>query len=261
MSAALLGELLDALGVEVAAWALACARFVPVVWLCPVLGGQVTPPPVRLGIGMALALLARERGVVQAAGGSGAVELVLALLCEAGLGTALGLLAAAPVEAARFGGRMVDLVRGTSAEALLPGAGIREAASAELLARLALVLGWGATGWTVRALLRTVTLLPLGAARPGPAAALSVAAGVVGILGSGLALAAPVAFLALALDAVLGFSARGAQAPGLFEVAAPARILGGGALLWLVLGVAADRVLDLLAHTPDALTALAEFSP
>lgn len=258
MSIPFLDGLLDALGAEVAVWALACARFVPVVWLCPLLGGQVTPPPVRLGIGMALALLAREKGAVQAASGWGVLGLVPALLCEAGLGAALGLLAAAPAEAARFGGRMVDLTRGTSAEALLPGAGTREAASAELLVRLALVLGWGATGWTVRALLRTVTLLPLGGARPGPAVAGFVAASVVGILGSGLALAAPVAFLALTLDAMLGFSARGAQASGLFEVAAPARILGGGALLWLSLGVAADRVLDLLAGAPGALTALAE---
>jgi type III secretion protein T len=257
MSHPLLGLLLDALRPELTPWVLACARFVPVTWLCPLLGGQGAPPPVRLGLAMTLAWLASARAAADGQVALGPLALAPLILREAGLGTALGLLAAAPFEAARFGGRMVDLARGTSAEALLPGVGTREAATAELLARLTVALGWGATAWTVRALLRTVVVVPLGRAHPGSEGAVFVAAGVVGILASGLALAAPVAFLALVLDAVLGFAARGAQAPGLFEVAAPARILGGGALLWLVLGVAADRLLDLLASAPGALTTLA----
>jgi len=254
-----LDPLLDMLRPELTLWALACARTIPVTWLCPLLGGQVAPPTVRLGLAMALAWLAASaQGAAEGQIPPGQLSLAPLLLSEAGLGTALGLLAAAPTEAGRFGGRMVDLLRGTSAEALLPGVGTREAATSELLARLTVALGCGATGWTVRALLRTVAIVPLGRAHPGsPEGAVFVAAAVAGILASGLALAAPVAFMAFTLDAVLGLAARGAQAPGLFEVATPARILGGGALLWLVLGLAADRLLDLVARAPEVLTTLA----
>ncbi|HXX32696.1 MAG TPA: flagellar biosynthetic protein FliR [Myxococcaceae bacterium] len=252
----LLLDPLGGLGSEVTLWALAAARLLPVAWLCPLLGGPVAPPPVRLAVGLALAALAGARARLAPLPGPWAFA--AALLSEACLGIALGLLAAAPVEAARFGGRMTDLLRGTSAEALLPGVGTREAASAELFARLAVVLGAGAAGWTVRVLVRSVAVVPLGSARPGAASALLVSESVVGILGSGLALAAPVAFLALALDAVLGFAGRGGRASGLLEVAAPARILGGAAVVWLLLGVAADRLLELLAAAPGALAALAE---
>jgi flagellar biosynthesis protein FliR len=251
----LLGELLP----RATLCLLACARLLPVAWLCPLFGGRLTPAPIRLGIGLALSLLLGVAGVPVAAAAT-LVTLVPACLREVCLGTALGLVAAAPYEAARFGGQLTDLLRGTSAEAALPGVGTREAATAEVLAQAALVLGLGAgaLGWMVRALLRSTLLVPLGAPVTGPASAIAVAAAVGGILATGLALAAPVAGLALVVDAVVGFAARGGSAPALGEVATPARILGGAGVLWLAFGVVADRILAMLAASPDAVLGLVE---
>ena len=46
-------------------------------------------------------------------------------------GTSVGLVAALPFDAARMGGRFIDLFRGTSAEASLPMAGSRESATGD----------------------------------------------------------------------------------------------------------------------------------
>jgi type III secretion protein T len=259
MSAAVLDALPAVLWPRAAFCVLACARLLPVVWLCPLFGGRATPAPVRLGVGLALASFLAAAGVPPPAS-AGLLALAAGCLREVCLGSAMGLLAAAPFESARLSGQLTDILRGTSAEALLPGVGTREAATAELLAQLALTLalGAGALVWMVRALVRTVGMVPLGAPQPGPGSALMVAAAVGAIVASGLALSAPVAGLSLALDAMVGFAARGGNAPGLVEVAAPARILGGATVLWLTVGVLADRVLAGIAAAPELLTSLVE---
>src|SRR5262249_56645370 len=96
---------------------------------------------------------------------------------EAGVGLLMGLGAALPFDAARIGGRLVDLVRGTSAEAALPVAGHRESAAADVLHQLllALALAGGAVPRMVRALGRSMVLLPPGRSSVGGSAALAMA--------------------------------------------------------------------------------------
>ena len=55
-------------------------------------------------------------------------------------GTSVGLIAALPFDAARMGGRFIDLFRGTSAEASLPVAGTRESATGDGLYQLLVAL-------------------------------------------------------------------------------------------------------------------------
>jgi flagellar biosynthetic protein FliR/type III secretion protein T len=173
---------------------------------------------------------------------------------EASLGLLIGLGAALPFEAARIGGRLVDLVRGTSAEAALPVAGHREAATGELLHQLllSLALAAGAMPALVRALARSQVLIPLGSPLPGEGM-LGVARLVGVALATGLAVAAPVVALSWATDAVVGLALRGAPGLPAAELATPVRILGGATVLWLSLGVLANRLLGLALSPGDWL--------
>jgi len=205
--------------------ALVCLRILPVVMLCPLLGGQLAPVPVRLAVALSMGLVVRPLvGPVQLED-SGWVR---ACCGEAAFGLGLGLVSALPFEAARTGGRWIDLFRGTSAEAALP------------------VL--------LRALARTFRLVPPGLASPASPGAIAVWVGVA--MGTGLAIAAPVLVLCWVVDGALALVARAAPGIPLPEVAPPGRILGGAVVLWLGLGLVCDRLLAAVAATPEAWAAL-----
>jgi len=228
---------------ELLGWLLAAMRVLPVTLFCPLLGGQLVPALVRLAVAGSLALALRP--LVGSVGGP-PLELGARCAREAGVGLLMGLGAALPFDAARIGGRLVDLVRGTSAEAALPVAGHRESATADVLHQvlLALALAEGALPLAVRALWRSYALLPCGSGLPestGPAMAALVGAAIA----TGLSVAAPVVALSWATDAAVGLALRAAPGVPLGELGTPVRILGGATVLWLSLGVTADR---LLAH-------------
>ena len=237
---------------EVLALALVGLRVLPVAMLCPLLGGQVAPVPVRLAVALSLGLAVRPlvppaqlEGLTWTQGAG-----------EAAFGLGLGLVSALPFETARIAGRWIDLFRGTSAEAALPGAGHRESASGELLHRLllAMALSTGALPVLLRALTRTFRLLPPGFASPAPA---GVVAGWVGVaMATGFIVAAPVLILCWAVDGALALVARVAPGIPLPDVAPPGRILGGAGVLWLGLGLVCDRLLSAVATTPEAWTQL-----
>lgn len=235
-------ELAAAVRPELLGWLLATLRTVPVVLLCPVLGGQLVPAGVRLAVAGALGLAFRPLG---GAPPGVTVELWTRCAREAGVGLALGLGAALPFDAARIGGRLVDLVRGTSAEAALPVAGHRESATADVLHQLlvCLALAGGVLPATLRAIVRSYRLLPPGSAAPGVSGALALAGLLGTALATGLSIAAPVVALSWATDAAVGLALRAAPALPVGEVGAPVRILGGAAVLWLSLGVVCERLL------------------
>jgi flagellar biosynthetic protein FliR/type III secretion protein T len=85
---------------------------------------------------------------------------------------------------------------------------------------------------------------------------------VVGLVGSalatGLAVGAPIAAAVMAVDCLLGMVSRAAPQVNLQEVGAPLRILGGGALLWLGVGILCERLLAGFLTVEDALFLLAE---
>ncbi len=263
MNAATLQLALDALSPHLAACGLIAARLVPVAFLCPLFGGAQAPTHVRLGLVAALTgFLHGACGVSTPAGVGGALGLAALAGREALFGAALGLVAAVPFDAARAGGRFIDLFRGSSAEAALPMAGSRESASGEALFHLllALVAAGALLPTMLAALARSYVLVAPGAALTGDSVALSVVASVGAAFATGLALGAPIAGLALVIDLGLGLASRAAPQLNLQETGAPLRILGGGAALWLGLGLVAERLLELFAAQGPALEALSRLA-
>jgi type III secretion protein T len=239
---------MDAFSHHAKAIAACSARILPVVFLCPFLGGQAAPATVRLTTVLAMAI------GLHVAGGVGAEVAAVDLwatgalvLREMALGTGIGLIASLPFDAARIGGRFVDLFRGTSAEAVLPVSGTRESAAGDGLYQLvvALAIASGAAGAVAAALWRSFGALPLGGFAASEGFEVTVVRCIALAFTSGLAIGAPVAALSLCVDALLGFASRAAPQIHLSEVGAPLRILGGGALLWLSVGWISQRLLEL----------------
>ena len=236
-----LAMLAEAARPELLAWGLASMRVLPVPLLGPGLGGPLVPAPVRLAVAGALGLALRPlAGVVPGP----SLEVLGRCAREAAVGLLVGMGAALPFDAARIGGRLVDLVRGTSAEAALPGVGHREAVTGDLLYQLlvSLALAAGALPVLVRAVARSYALVPLGGGLA-DAGALAIARLVGVALATGLAVAAPVVALSWATDAAVGLTLRAAPGLAATELATPVRILGGATVLWLSLGLVAERLL------------------
>lgn len=252
----ILTPMVDALQPHVVATALIGSRLVPVAFLCPLLGGTHAPTHVKLGLVLALALFLHvAAGVGLPPGAANAFDFVGIAFKEVLLGTTLGLIASLPFDAARMGGRFIDLFRGSSAEAALPMAGSKEAATGDALYHLLLALA--ATGivmpLTLGALFKSYAVAPLGTFVHSEAAAMQLASLVGGAFATGLAIGAPIAGASLAVDAGLGLASRAAPGMNLQDTGAPLRILGGGAVIWLAVGLFAARLQDFATGTPDAL--------
>ncbi len=259
MNAAALGELMGLLQPHVVAVALIGARLLPLTFLCPLFGGAAAPQSVKLGLVLSLALGVHFAGAVAAPDRVLSTWTFVALAArESALGVAMGLVAGLPFDAARMGGRFIDLFRGTSAEASLPATGTRESATGDGLYQLLTALAVTGVGLplVVGAVMRSFSLVPLGGALPTQTVAFGVVRLATAALGGGLALGAPVAGLVLAVDCLLGLVSRAAPQLHLQEVGGPLKILGGGALLWLGIGALADRAVAGVAGSADALAAL-----
>lgn len=256
MSAEALSVAVDALQPHLVAVALVSARLVPVAFLCPLFGGPHAPTHVKLGTVLALALFLHGAGGIEAPTTPWSGFALGAMVAQEALfGTALGLVAGLPFDAARLGGRFIDLFRGSSAEAALPMSGTREAATGDALYHLLLALA--VTGVAFPALLSALTrsyaLVALGTPVTSDALASQVAGFVAAAFSTGLALGAPIAALSLAIDAALGLAARAVPALNLQEVGAPLRILGGGVVLWAAVGLLAARLQDLALTNAEGL--------
>ncbi len=263
MNLDLLRAQLELLGPHIVSVALCCSRLVPVAFLCPLLGGQAAPTTVKLSLVLSLALFLH---LVAGVGLPVPVETPVALgalvLKELVYGTSVGLIAALPFDAARMGGRFIDLFRGTSAEASLPFAGTRESATGDGLYQLLVV--WVVTGGlfpvVLSGVLRGFGVVGLGALVPSEAATLYVVTLAGGAMATGLAVGAPIAAAMLAVDCLMGMASRAAPQVNLRELGAPLRILGGGALLWLGVGVLCERLLGGVAGLESALLLLGELA-
>lgn len=249
-------EALAALTPTLVGVALCAARLLPIAFLCPLLGGPTTPTTVKLALVLALAgFLHLTAGIAPT---TPVVDLVtFAWLAgkELLLGLVLGLVAALPFDAARIGGRFIDLFRGSSAESTLPWANSRESAMGDALYQLliALVAAGGAMPIVLSALFKSFALVKVGAFVATESAALQ-AATLVGVTFSvGLAMGAPVAGASLAVDCLLGLISRGAPAMNLQDTGAPLRILAGGSVAWLALGVVVNRLLGLVVDSDIAV--------
>lgn len=239
--------------------ALCAARIAPIAFLCPLLGGNAAPTTVRLAVTLALSSVVHFAGGVGVPdGANGAWAFGAMALREVMLGMVIGLLASLPFDAARTGGRFIDLFRGSSAEAALPAAGSKEAISGDALHQLlvALVVTGGLFPIVLGGLLRSFKWVPVGTFAMSEAGALEIAKLVGVSLATGLAIGAPVAAGCLLVDWFLGLMSRGAPQLQLSELSAPLRILGGGALLWLGVGVISERLLHSVVVEQQAMEAL-----
>ncbi|MBU8899265.1 flagellar biosynthetic protein FliR [Corallococcus sp. M34] len=254
-------ESLTELAPHLVAVALCASRLIPISFLCPLLGGQAAPTSVKLALVLALSLFLHvEAGVRLPQVVETPFELGALVVREFVMGSVMGLVAALPFDSARMAGRMVDLVRGTSAEASLPVAGSREAASGEGLYNLllALVVSGSAFPLVLSGLIRGFGVVRLGAFVPTEVVAVRVATWVGAAMTTGLAVGAPVAAAVLAVDCFLGMASRVAAQVDLKELGAPLRILGGGAVLWLGVGVMCERLLSGVMASGAALAWLGE---
>ena len=263
MSLSLLQEELTRLGPSVVAVALCATRLLPVAFLCPLLGGQAAPTTVKLGLVLSLSLFLHLAAGVSAPEEAASLwGLTGAALRELAYGTAVGLVAALPFDAARMGGRFIDLFRGTSAEASLPVVGSRESASGDALYQL--LVGLAVTGAAMPCVLSGVLggfgWVALGAYVPTEAAVMQVVTLAGAALATGLAVGAPVAAAVLAVDCFIGLASRAAPQLSLQEVGAPLRILGGGVLLWAGVGLLCERLLRDVQSMDATLHALAELA-
>ena len=252
---------LAALTPHVIAVALCAARLLPVVFLCPVLGGEAAPTTVKLGVVLALSMCVHVAGGVAPVGAvTDALTFAALTVREFSFGVALGLVASLPFDAGRMGGKFIDLFRGSSAEAALPHAGIRESATGDGLYQLlvALVATGAVLPLILKGLFHSYAVVKLGAFVHTESAAMQVVALAGTALGTGLAVGAPIAASAMAVDCVMGLASRAAPQMNLQDVGSPLKILAGGALLFLTLGVLAERMLAEVATTGGAMATLLE---
>jgi type III secretion protein T len=249
------GLVFEALRTHVEAVALIAARLVPICFLCPLLGGQSLPSFVRLSLALSLSGAVHFAGGLQAPAIESVIDLGALAMKEVVLGAAIGLLASLPFDAMRMGGRFIDLLRGTSAEAALPMAGTREAASGDLLYQLAVATASAgvALPLILGALFKSFAVVKLGGFVPREEGVMLVASLAGGAMAAGLAIGAPIAAVALGTDCLVGMLSRAVPNVGLQELASPLKILGGGAVLWLTLGLLGQRALDLLGASETHL--------
>ncbi len=246
---------------HVFAVALCAARLLPIAFLCPLLGGQTAPTTVRLSLVLSLALSLHFAGGVGVGEGQlpqGAFAFAGGVGRELLFGLAIALVASLPFDAARMGGRFIDLFRGSSAEAALPGTGTREAVTGDALYQL--LTAAVVTGAAFPVVLGGI-FGSFGAVAPGTWAETGAAATQLprlagAAMATGLAVGAPVAGVSLAVDCLLGMASRAAPGMNLQEVGAPLRILGGGAVVWLSVGLLSERLLAGVLRSEDTLREL-----
>jgi type III secretory pathway component EscT len=248
-------ELLDGLTAAL----LGSLRLVPVALASPFLGGPLVPPVVRLALAVGLGLA----GATQASGAiapAGAIALGGAAARELALGTVLAVVAAAPLEAARAGGRLADTLRGsTLSELHVAPIRQRESASGDLLVQWVVVLAaWGgADRLVVSGLLGTFAAVPPGTPFPLAGAREAALHASAEVVASAVAIAAPSAAGVLAADLALALVGRIAPQLGFVSTAQPARAALGLLALAAASSVAAGRLVELAAlsaRIPAALT-------
>lgn len=238
---------------------LACLRLLPVTMLSPFLGGPLVPPPVRLGLALALGWAGHALAGAPSPPAGGGPALLGAAARELSLGSALALAALLPVEAARAGGRLADTLRGaTLADLHVAPIRQRESATGDLLAQWCVVLGsWtGGERLLLQGLLGTFSRLAPG--QPFPASVLCDGALrlVAELLASALALAAPAAAAILAADLATALVERLAPGMGVGGTAQPARAALGLSAIALAAAAVGARLAALVAFAGRATAGL-----
>ena len=229
-----LGQATEAgpLAVLILAVALGAARATPIVWMVAPLGGPRLPTPVRAGLALLLAALARA-----SAGG-----LAVAFAREVVVGLCLGFVASAAFRAAEIAGRLGDTLRGANiAEILVPTAEERSSPLGVLYLLIAtlIFLQIGGVPRLCDALLDSYRVLPVGGGLDAGAARRAAAVVTVAsarLIASGVALAAPVIVALWLTDLALGLVARAAPQVPVYFIGLPLKGLLAIGLVLICLG-------------------------
>ncbi|MEW5981059.1 MAG: flagellar biosynthetic protein FliR [Acidobacteriota bacterium] len=215
----------------------------------PVFGGSFVPPPVRIGLTVAVAALLLPAVEVPAALSS--LGLVVVTAGEVVIGLALALAVRALQAGAELAGHLAGFQAGMSYAALVdPQSGARNSVVAALYSSLALLAFFGINGHhaLLRALAQSYRVLPPGTwglAR-GDAGDVAAMLGLVFLLGAQLAM--PVVIVLLVLEIVLGLLSRAAPALNFMILGFPVRVAVG--LLTLAVGI--TMVPDIVARFAPA---------
>lgn len=229
----ILQQVLDLGGVPLRAWALAWARVAPALVLVPAFGLLALPAATRAALGLALGLGVAP-ALVPTANSSG--PFALAIVTEALRGLPVALSAATALWIATMAGGAIDDLRGAREEAHLPNVesgATPVGAVFAMLAAMAFLHGGGAAR-VARALIAPESDLlgPLGRSVASLTHGVEIA----------VAVAAPIAVVAIVVEVALALIARAASPAYLLPVFAPLKaVLVLGAALVLL-----DRVLELL---------------
>jgi flagellar biosynthesis protein FliR len=220
---------------------LAAARTVPLALAIPVLGGPAFPMPLRLALGVGLAVLCLP---LLPSGPEAASALGFALLAarEVLVGVVMGFVVACFFRAAEAAGELTDVLRGGNpASALSPVGSGQSGPLGSLFLLLAAVvfLETGGLGHVAAALARSYEAIPLHApiaeAYPRTAAAVVILASGK-LIEAAVGLAAPVVVALLLVEVVFGIIGRALPRLPIPEVAVPSKALLGLAIVLLGLG-------------------------
>jgi flagellar biosynthetic protein FliR len=222
----------------------------------PLLGALQTPPIMRVGLTLILALVMAP--IVAVPADLTTTGLVVVILREMAIGLSLALAIRVLVGGAEFAGHYAGYQIGLSMGSLIdPQTGVRNNILAILYSQLAIVmlLATNAHHGLLRALADSYAALPIGAGGIGPALGTQVARmlGLVFVLG--IRLAVPVVIVLVLVELALGLVSRLAPALNVMIAGAPIRMLVG----LLVLAAALGTLPSLLArYLPSAFDLAAE---
>ncbi len=227
--------------------------------VAPGLSYQQAPAQVRVALAVGLALVVAPVAGASPESIDEPLRYIALCVAELAFGIALGFVAAAVLEALRFGGEVLDLQIGLRAGQLFdPTSGAQSGILSTGYYMLALVFFVTLNGhhWLVRAVAGSFAIVPVGGVHLGAEVA-SIAAGLgTSVLVLGLRVAGPVMAALLLADLAFGLVARAVPQINVFLVGIPAKIALGFAIT--AIGVPAvlmnvERITELMAQYLDAM--------
>ncbi len=224
----------DRAGWDLGAWALAWARFAPAMALVPAFGLRALPAPVRVALGLALALTISPALAPIAAQPR---PFAVALIIEFGKGLPVALSAATLLWVATMTGGVIDDLRGGRESALMPSVEEGSTPIGALFAMLAAIL-FLESGGPAR-VAAALAVPELDYASPLARAATTLAASIE----LAIAIAAPIVAAAIVVEVTTALIARAASPAFIQPLLSPLRSL----VLLGVAAVALDRMLEFLA--------------
>jgi flagellar biosynthetic protein FliR len=229
------------------------------VMVAPGLGGTYTPPQVKIGLTVLLAIALAP--VVRMPTG-GDVGLMLVVAREVAIGMSLAIVTRALIAAAEFAGHLSGFQIGFSYGATVdPSTGVRNTTVAALYGMLAVLTFLGVNGHhaLLRALSDSYVWLPIGAGDVNESLLASVRQIFALVFNVGVRLAAPIVVVLLIVELGVGLIARTAPSLSMMVIGFPLRVGIGLAVLAVVvttvpgvIGSLVERVIRLALETAAA---------